>query len=129
MKMCEIDTVGDVLVHGPTLQSVEVLVPPRVPLGKEPRLAVLAPVPEGFAADHPPADSPSGKLKVVGYLRACSLWEPNDPYSSTVGAGVSTAFHLPRGPQASPLLAVQNTSPPDHFAGPEEDLLPLVIEV
>src|SRR5262249_46306006 len=98
MKMCEVDSMDDVLVHGPTLQPVEVLVPPAVRFGEEPGLTVLAPVPESSAEDHPAADSPSDKLKVVGYLGACSLWEPSEPDSSTVGAGVGTAFHLPRGP-------------------------------
>ena len=48
---------GDVLVHGPTLQPVEVLVSPLVLLWQEPAPTILALVADSGVADHLPVDA------------------------------------------------------------------------
>ena len=70
LDVFQADAVDNVLVHGPTLQAVEVLVPPFVSLGLEPLLAVLAPMPEASAAEHLAADASAAELKVEGELAA-----------------------------------------------------------
>jgi len=53
----ETDPVDDVLVDRPTLQAVEVLVPPHVSRGKECLVAFLAMVDGSGARDHLPVDA------------------------------------------------------------------------
>ena len=60
----EAEPVGDVLVHGPTLQAVEVLVQPLVLLGDEALAAVEAPMHVRPALDHLPLDARRGEHEV-----------------------------------------------------------------
>src|SRR5262249_45757889 len=128
--MLKADAVGNVLIHGPTLQPVQVLVEPLVPLWQEPEIAVLATVAGGGAADHLPADAPGGKLQVVGQLGMQLVGEPDDPPSLAARAGAAPDHDLPVHRQFRPLprLAVMETGRPDRLAGSEVDLLPLVVE-
>src|SRR3954464_1623389 len=98
-------------------------------LRMEPLLAVLAPMPEGSAADHPAADASAAELKVEGELAARFLWKPGDPCSLAEGAGIVPELHFPGGPKPGPPLAAVHASPSDPLAGPEEYPLPLVVEV
>src|SRR3954454_1958684 len=127
--MRQVDPVDHMLGHGPALQPVQVLVPSFVALWLEPLLAVLAPMPEGRAADHPAADAAPAEREVEGYLAAHFLREPGNPRPLAEGAGVVPDLDLLAGSKPRPPPAAARASPSDCLAGPEEHLLPLVVEV
>ena len=131
LQMLEADAVDDVLVHGPALQTVQVLVEPLVPLRQEQQLAVLAPMAGGRAADHLTADASRRELQVVGELGVHLAVQSGDPLSLAAGADIALDLDLPVHRQFRsflPFPGVQAGSP-DRLAGAEEDLLSLIVEV
>src|SRR6516162_4531782 len=128
--MLKADAVCDVLVHGPTLQAVQVLVPSLVPLRQVQQLAVFAPMAGGGAADHLPADAPGGELEVVGKFGVHLAAQPSDPLALAARAGAAPDLDLSVHRQLLPLPSrgMLPAGPPDRLAGAEEDLLPLIVE-
>src|SRR6516164_5310454 len=124
------------LVHRPTLQGVEVLVQPLVPLRQEGHAALLAPIRNGPALDHPsphPRGSehqveclfPPWVLNLVAAARdlnngfRLALW--------TVPALDDDALAHPQ--LTINALAATSQRSLQRFAGADIDSLPLVVEV
>src|SRR5215831_14287676 len=130
LKPLETDPVGHMLVHGPTLQGVEVLVPSLVPPGEEVPAAVQAAVEGSSALDDLPPDATLSDPQVVGQLDVHLLRVASNSPSLAERASQASdhdpAAHPELLPAPPPLLRVY---PPERLVGPEENLVPLVIEV
>src|SRR5262249_10800507 len=124
------DQMSNVLVHGPALQAVEVLVSRLVPVGEKGPVAVQAPMAGGGALDDVPPHPAPCDPEVVG-----------QPYMHLVGVApncLAVAEWTAQAPNHDPPVDPKLSRAPPHlagvyslerFVGPEEYLLPLVVEV
>src|SRR5262249_23147087 len=133
----EVDAVGNMLVHGPRLEPVEVFVQPLVFLGDEHEAARQALVDRRTTVDDRAAEAGGRLNEIKGAFqagdRAGSLLIGHAPYDRGPLAGrAGHASHCELfiaaelavlAPGVSPL------APTDGFAASDVDPLPLVVEV
>src|SRR5262249_3560319 len=119
--------VGDVLIHCPTLQGMEVLVAPLVASREEAPAAIQTAVEGSGALDHLPLNPALGDKQVVGQLDVHLVRVAPKIPPLAEGASQAPDHDPPVNPQlprAPPHLASMYS--PERLAGPEEYLVPLV---
>src|ERR1700733_303141 len=122
---------GDVLVHGPTFQGVEVLLEKQVIDGQEPLLARSTPMPGGGEASYPSPDAAPGYPKVECHPGPAPVLTPGKIFAPAGRARLTADLHGAVDPKILPPLPfpLVNLIVLQGLVGADVHLVSLVVEV
>jgi len=129
VKSLEANPMGDMLVHRPAFQIMEVLCSPLVPAGEKPLLAFRALVQDTGACNDLPVDPALGQFQVVCEL--CMGWScrTHNFRSTAQWAFIASDRDRSINSHSPSLLLPSGSRLPNGTVCTQEDLLPLIVKV